>query len=390
MQTRSTSYPSRQVQFHQQSETTHVSGRSSGVARALAIASSTLLIGASTGFGAFYAGTQGAEQGIFFAGLLVAMALGLELAKPFSIAAAIHAFRRWRVAQGALLAVLGLVAVAYSLSAELSLMATARGDRVAERAAASNVATQVRNRYTRAKLELDGIPAARPAAELQSLIDGILIDPRAGGCVVLDGPFTREHCPKVAEWRAEQARAQRRTELEATMHAAEANMASGPVAKTADPGAAALAAYLVIFGFEVEPNLLTEALILVGVLALEVGSALSVVLVQAAGGRTPYRAPPARQEGLTSVPEPQPVVHVVHPTNMALSDDTANTRAKVKKAILNQLNQKGGSLAGSERGLAALIGANRSTVRRAVHGLVAAGLIALEASRNGTVLRLVT
>jgi len=58
-----------------------------------------------------------------------------------------------------------------------------RGDRMAERAAASNVATKARHRYERANLELDGIPAARLAAELQSLIDGTLIHPRSDGWV---------------------------------------------------------------------------------------------------------------------------------------------------------------------------------------------------------------
>jgi len=59
-------------------------------------------------------------------------------------------------------------------------MATALGDKMVKRAAASNVATKARHRYECAKLELDGLPAARPAAELQSLIDGVLINPRTG------------------------------------------------------------------------------------------------------------------------------------------------------------------------------------------------------------------
>lgn len=58
-------------------------------------------------------------------------------------------------------------------------------------------------------------------------------------------------------------------------------------------------------------------------------------------------------------------------------------------AILNQLEKRGGSASSSERGLAALIGTSRPTVRRAIHGLVLAGIVAAEASRNGTLLRLV-
>ena len=72
----------------------------------------------------------------------------------------------------------------------------------------------------------------------------------------------------------------------------------------------------------------------------------------------------------------------------AQTTDDAATREKVKTAILNQLEQRGGSLGKSERGIAALIGASRPTVRRAINGLVIAGLVAAEASRSGTVLTL--
>jgi hypothetical protein len=356
------------------------------LAPALAKLAASALIIASAGFGAYYAGSLGAEQGTLLAILSIAMAIGLELAKPFSIAAAFEAFRSSRYGEGFAVALLGLVAVAYSLSAELSLWASMHSDRIAVRAAESNVAISARDQHQRAKLELDGLPSARPAAELQSLIDSVLIDPRAGACAAIDGKFTRENCPKVVEWKAEQARSQRRVQLEQTIHEADAAMASGPVAKTADPGAAALATYLAIFGVKVEPGLVTELLILVGVLALELGSALSLVLVQAVSGSATEAQIPASQQTLNSAPEPEPVVQVVQ----TQTTDDAATRERVKAAILNQLEQRGGSLGKSERGIAALIGASRPTVRRAINGLVIAGLIAAEASRNGTMLRLVS
>jgi hypothetical protein len=347
------------------------------------LAASALII-SSVGFGAYYAGSLGGEQGSLLGILSVAMAIGLELAKPFGVAAAYDAFRCLRFVQGVAVALLALVAISYSLSAELSLWASMRSDTIAVRAAESNVAIGARDQYQRAKLELDGLPPARPSAELQSLIDGVLIDPRAGGCRTIDGKFTREQCPKVVEWKAEQARGQRRAQLEQAMREALGSMASRPVAKTADPGATALATYLAIFGLKVEPSLLTELLILVGVVALELGSALSLVLVQAVS-RSATESHMPRQT-LNRQLEEGPVVQVVHPQ----STDDAVTREKVKTAILNQLEQRGGSLAKSERGIAALIGASRPTVRRAISGLVIAGLIAAEASRNGTMLRLVS
>ncbi|MGH7488041.1 MAG: hypothetical protein ACREMY_20945, partial [bacterium] len=61
-------------------------------------------------------------------------------------------------------ALLGLVAISRSLPAELSLWPGIRSDRIAKRAATSNVAMNVRGKYQRAKFELDGLPAARSAA----------------------------------------------------------------------------------------------------------------------------------------------------------------------------------------------------------------------------------
>ena len=70
---------------------------------------------------------NGIQHGVPLAVFSILMALGLVLAKPFSIAAAFNAVRNWRLFQGGALAVLGFVAVTYSLSAELSLFATPVG-----------------------------------------------------------------------------------------------------------------------------------------------------------------------------------------------------------------------------------------------------------------------
>lgn len=114
----------------------HLGHSGSPFSRALAITSATLLICTSAGLGAYYAGSLGSEHSLLLVGLGISMALGLELAKPFSIAAAFDALRSSHFGQGLAVALLGLVAVGYSLSAELSLMANMRSDRVAERAAA--------------------------------------------------------------------------------------------------------------------------------------------------------------------------------------------------------------------------------------------------------------
>ena len=135
---------------------------------------SALLIAASAGMGALYAWTTGAEHGAIMVGLAVTMAIGLELAKPFAIEGALVAFRQWSLARGLILLVLGAVAIAYSLSAELSLMATIRGDTAAGRYAQSAAMTDARGRAERAAGELAKLAPTRTAGELQAAVADLM------------------------------------------------------------------------------------------------------------------------------------------------------------------------------------------------------------------------
>lgn len=367
--------------------------------RIIAQISAVGLVAASAGFGAVYAWTTGSQHGLALACLMVLMAVALELAKPLSLAAAFAAFRSWSIFRGAALAILALVAIAYSLTSELSLMATSRGDVVASREASinstSNIDSEIRRArdgYERAKAELDTLPNARPASELQAEIEGLLLTPGADGCTAINGKVTRDVCPKVATLRTEKARAARRAELEQTIAKPlpVAPAQDQHVVTKADPAASALSAYLAFFGIVISPAVLSELIVLVGVIALEAGSALAGILAQSFSG------PPRVVQGVASVKRDSPAkpvqatpVHVVHPARTADTVDVVQAREKVKSAIVTKLREQGGSVRGGERGLAKLMGANRSTMRRAINGLVMAGVVAAEATRNGTVLRLV-
>lgn len=352
------------------------------------------LILASAGFGAYYAWSTGSHHGPLLASLMVMMAIGLELAKPISLAAAFESFRSWSIFRGLALLMLALIAVAYSLTAELTLMATTRGDASAERLARASAATKAEERYASAKAAHDALPLTRPAAAIQADIDaidrlpGIMIEGvPCGG--TLNGKVTREHCPRRAALAIELATANERQRLLGEMRAAEeAQAKTGTGAVTAaDPGAAALSTYLAAFGLVVPAALLTEWMALVGVLALELGSALSLVLVQAERSYAQERSNRKR----AAVPEAvhTPPVPVVQPREAEAPSDTPSAREDVKTRIVAQLKASGGSKVASERGLAKLLGTSKPTARRALQSLVLAGVIAAEATRNGTVLRLV-
>src|SRR5262249_50218667 len=161
------------------------------------------LVFASAGFGSVYAWSAGAPYGYPMAGLTVLMACALECAKPLAVASAISAFRSFAVVRGGALALLAVVAIAYSLTAELTLMATVRGGLVAQRAAGARVAKSVNGQRDRIEAELAKLANVRPAATVKAEISGLLADQRVGDCSVLDGPRSKAACPRVSALRAE-------------------------------------------------------------------------------------------------------------------------------------------------------------------------------------------
>lgn len=181
-------------------------------------ASATALIIASAGFGAFYAWTTGSHHGPVLGALSVIMALGLEGAKPSAIEGALTAARSWSLFRAAALALLGVVAVAYSLTAELSLMAATRADNSAQRARASTVATAAKDRYDATQRELATLPMARPIAALDAEIKRLQMTPKLAPCgdtTARDfGPISRRVCTEITALNAEAGTTVRRTELE--------------------------------------------------------------------------------------------------------------------------------------------------------------------------------
>ena len=173
---------------------------------------------------------------------MLLMAIALELAKPLAFSAAFDALKSWSPIRAGLLATLAVVAIAYSLTAELTLMSAARGDLIAKReqtiqASAEITAetTRAQHRYDDARAELAKLASSRPAPEIQAEIDGSLLIPGANGCVVIDGKVTRDVCPKVANLKAEKARAERRTELKSVMAKPITSPTSTPSVHEADP-----------------------------------------------------------------------------------------------------------------------------------------------------------
>lgn len=340
--------------------------------RTLAISSAYALVVASAGFGAVYAYRVGIQHSILLAGLSVLMALGLEGVKPLAVAFALKAKT---FVTGAALALLGLVAVTYSLTSELSLLASSKGDLAATRTAQSDAAREAVGRNQRINDELRSLGVQRPSEAVRAELNPLLSDKRLNNCEGwLANYRLREACiDKVSPLRAELAKAERREKLESDL-GKYADQSDGVHVSSADPGSSAMVTYLAALGLKVSAEIVGQWLTLVPVLALEIGSAMAVVLVGAI------------QTPAVPVAHPAPA-RVVQPRG---PKPTKTTKAQERTAqqIVDRLKSEGGSTTSTERGLAEALGTSRPTVRRALNGLVLAGLVGLEASKHGTFLRL--
>lgn len=244
--------------------------------RVLAICSAIGLVIASAGFGSVFAYRLGIQHSILLAGLSVLMALGLEGCKPLAIA---YALRSKSLINGLMLGSLGLVAVTYSLTSELSLVASSKGDQTAGRLAETNAALETVGRKQRIESELRSLGLVRPSETIQAELTPLLSDKRLNNCLGwLENSRLRNTCiEKVSPLQAELGRAERKEKLEADL--GKLPSAGVQTIKVGDPGSAALATYLGVLGFTVSTEKVAQWLILVPVLALELGSAFALVLV---------------------------------------------------------------------------------------------------------------
>lgn len=343
---------------------------------------STGLVIASAGMGALFAFKLGSQQGIIFAALAVIMAVGLETVKPFAVSQALIAFAAWSIARGIGLALLALIAIAYSLTAEISLAAMSRTDLIATRKADSSKASSTGTQYANAVEELKSLKDVRTKQQLQAEIVKLNADNPRISCQPLGGPVSREICPKIAALEGEQSRADRRAALERIVDRY-TQSSNGELQKIDDPGADAMKTYLASLGINADVHTITNYLTLVFVLALELGSALSVVLLNSMSA-------PANNAALHAAHQMPHTHHAVPQTIIEPELDSSRAQRLRKEAsekLMMHLMQHG-EIHQTERGMQQLFGSDKSTIRRAVLELARLGVITHEPSKKGTRIRL--
>lgn len=318
------------------------------------------LVVASAGFGAVFAWKIGSQHSLALGVLTVMFAVALEGIKPIAVCSA---FRPSSVGNFIASLIVGLVAIAYSLTSELSLVAMSKGDLAASRESVSEASQRAKEALGRAKTELEALPRTRPVAALEALA-------RAGSkerCAVENGTG-KWVCPTKTAIQTELGIARRRVELERVL-ASDVGMQTNTSVGSSDPGSASLVTYLGLLGIVVPVSVVAQWLNLIPVLALEVGSALALVIV-------PRKAPEA-PKALATLPEP----HQNHANQATLIPP-------LHGQILDHVRGSGGSVRTTERGLAARLGSSKPTIHRALQELANDGLLILRSSKQGgTVLR---
>ncbi len=349
------------------------------------------------------------------------------------------AIRRREMLTGVVAVAVLAVTAAWSLAAAIGFAATARQaalTRQTEGTPAYKRALAAEARATRAIAQLTADAPPRPPAWLEAEIARLKAVPGANGCVRVDGPISRRVCAQVARLQGELARG--RALAAAKAERAEARAAMERVSHTADPQSRALAGLGAALGLALTQDQVRLALIVLAVALVEIGSAFGLLLANVGGAHLKARevhtgpawassanphkrdrggagrfvGKPAQneqgrrgfvgkseqgasagivgkpaQDGLRGVPAGGGGVHMpacgkVHSPNAVRTA----VRGAVAPRLLRHLEQSGGRVTSSWRGLAIDLGVSASGVRRAAQALAAAGAVRIAPGRKGTAL----
>jgi hypothetical protein len=232
----------------------------------------------SLGIAVQYGMSIGSATGTATAILLIALGVLTEIGKGlgFYSAAANLKSRSYLPVAGWL--VVALCCLSYSVTADLHVSATSRGDATAKRGQSIQTLKDARFDRETASLSLHSIESQ---ASFTQRIGKLLATPKSNGCVKVDGPVSRSVCSSLAALKAEKvAAAKRTTALEAKIAKANTVIASGSshVTGAADASADTLSKVLAKFGFDVQASDVTLVLVFLPVLIIEFCGSLAWLL----------------------------------------------------------------------------------------------------------------
>jgi uncharacterized membrane protein len=373
---------------------------SSHVPSTLAVAAAVIFTLASAATNLFYGINKGIDlpSSIVWGSVAVAASIGLALA-PSAFFLTL-AGKRYTAAATALVA--ALVFGAYSVTAALGSASGGRMTAATEADEISQARARHQAAYDTAKGELEGLPNALPAAELQAEIaaidalPGILIDGEPCGGTH-NGRVTKEWCPKRAELIAEQARAERREALQKNLNEAAAMLDKLPKSKVVNTDAVALSGYLTAVGHPLSTDALNKLLVILAVLVIEFGGGLSLALAMGLRSDVSGHTTVTPAERVSDPAVAQKVSGTARkkrkrtrPDNKGGHGGPKSGGHRMPQNVVDLLKERGGRIEGGQRGIGRLLGLSKSRVNELLHELAAAGTVVLSTSKFGTTVQLAT
>lgn len=395
------------------------SSRFAPTTQALAYASATIFIATSVATNAVYGWGKGHDvaSSIIWSAVAVGaagvVALGTSAffdalaARAYSLAAFIVA---------------GLILCgAYSVSAALGSASGSRQAASVEEASKSKRRADLSAVVTEANETLASRPPANPeraSAALKAEIDGILIEPKLGDCAKIDGPRTREVCPKVVALRSELARAVA-SEDASRDHAVAVEKARARKSKAMDELAAlgaekpvntdavAISSFLGAMGVTVSADAVNRALVLLTVAVVEFGGSVSLAVARALSmppAEVNEKAPARSVPRILVADEPDtpvqsvPSATVVGPVTMGVEQGLTQTvrtplaqapSADARSRLIAQLVNNQGAVTASRKALGEMLGVSATRAGRVVDSLKSSGLVKVRTGRTGTTISLV-
>jgi hypothetical protein len=359
-----------------------------------------------------------------------AVSVGVSIVFALSWPAVLISADRKQWSRAAMAIVALLLTGTYSISAALgSAMGGRTSAAIAEHDAKDRKA-RAQAKWGAVKAELDQLTAAKPGAELQSLIDNAKSDLAKlqstrqiaeiealarSGCparTALNGQ-AKAPCPrfdaelarawerarltsKITELtkdiaRAEQRHAERKENLKAEMGKGAADLAHTGPAKVANSDALALSVYLQAFGLAMDANRVNKLLVLLAVLVIECGGGLAITTGMALSDRPVTeceRGPANGARTVSTLPLAPENAHAhqmpVVPGASGAAGGSQQGEAPTRLKLLQMVADAAGVVRTSERALGSRLGISSTRARRLLGELAAAGAIKLRASSTGT------
>lgn len=308
----------------------------------LGVAAAALLISVSAAQSFLHAWHLGISQSYVHAVVLSGGSLGAALMQPLAFLAASNSFRSWNIGRGVVAATLGILCLIYAASCSLGFVSGARTDLTAQRDRDHANYELTKARAEAASVELKQLAAAPPASR-----------------------------------KLEKERADRRGQLERIVAEAQRGLQAAGAPGAADAQSEAIAAYAAAAGLAWAPADVARWLLLITVVFFEVGSAASLIVVQALAPIAPTAVPATVAAQPTSIEPLAPKLDAAKPGRKRRTD---------LDALLERLKAApGGRIEGSISSLKSRLGGSSKTATfRAIRELEGAGAITREATANGT------